>query len=134
MIRKRVLLFAALSLTAAIAAGYLIVRVGSLTGAAGEQRHNRTLEQIGLIVEAKDLNFGETWETRDFPWQLRLRNRGNHLLRILSVRSSCSCLSVSPSSLTLPPGQKVSLKLKLDLRPGTSGKCDADRYFDFSRP
>jgi hypothetical protein len=61
------------------------------------------------------LDFGEVWEDSQFIWPLKIENRTAEVAIFDEFKLSCSCLSVSPASLTIPPGGTQELQLTIDL-------------------
>ncbi|MCI0684463.1 MAG: hypothetical protein L0Y71_20315 [Gemmataceae bacterium] len=69
----------------------------------------------GLVVDAKELDFGEAWEDRAFPWKFAIRNSTDKDVKIIRFWSGCSCVSVTPELVTIPAGGNAHVALVLDL-------------------
>lgn len=72
--------------------------------------------QSGLVADPLRLNFGEVWENARFEWDVPLTNIADHDIEITKFSSSCDCSAIKPESLLLRMGEKVDVKLTLDLR------------------
>ena len=70
----------------------------------------------GLIVDEKELDFGEAWEDRAFPWKFTIHNPTAADVTINKFWNSCSCAAVKPESVTIPAGGQATVGLALDLR------------------
>ncbi len=69
----------------------------------------------GLVLDAKYLNFGEVWENEHFTWRLPVENRGETTVEVESFSKSCACLSVEPQCFVLKPGERLELRLEINL-------------------
>lgn len=69
----------------------------------------------GLRIPADRLHFGQTWQNISFPWDLPIENPGTERIVIERFSTSCQCLSLEPTTLTLAPGERATLRLSLDL-------------------
>src|SRR5207302_10368849 len=67
------------------------------------------------IVPEDKLNVGEVWETKDFHWTLPVENKSRDTIEIVAFHSSCNCLSIEPSHVSIGPGQAIDVQLKIDL-------------------
>jgi hypothetical protein len=67
-----------------------------------------------LMVEAKDLDFGEVWERDQLVWRIPLKNGSLEPVDVLGFTTSCSCLKIEPHSFTLAPGECVVLNVTVD--------------------
>lgn len=91
----------------------------------------------GLVVKEQDLDFGEVWENKAFPWKFTIHNPTAEDIAIREFSSSCSCLVVEPKFVIVPARGKAEITVKLDLRmaffqvDGAAG--DAERL-PFKRP
>jgi hypothetical protein len=74
-------------------------------------------------------NFGEAWEDQRFVWKLPLTNTSPEPVRVLDVRTSCTCVSAEPRSFALQPGATRELTLVLDLTPRAIEKAGTVRPF-----
>lgn len=90
----------------------------------GHTRLVAPLSGEGLRIEEKYLAFGTAVAQRDFVWKLPLENRSEYPIEIAGFERSCGCASVSPSMLTVEPGETRWLMLNLNL--------DARKDFLFS--
>lgn len=70
----------------------------------------------GLVVDQKELDFGEEWEDRAFPWKFTIHNPTSKDVTIAEFWTTCSCASVKPESLTISAGGKAVVNAMLDLR------------------
>ena len=66
-------------------------------------------------VSPSALNLGDIWAADNFRWQLPVKNTSENSVEISELAMSCACLSVSPSTMTLPPGAEGEFLLKFDL-------------------
>ncbi|MCI0641836.1 MAG: DUF1573 domain-containing protein [Gemmataceae bacterium] len=93
-----------------------ILLLGTIAAAAfwlsERSKHRPTV----LVVDAKELNFGETWETKDFHWKIKITNVSEKALKIREFGASCACVVCEPKSLSLAPAESAEVKLNLDLR------------------
>jgi hypothetical protein len=71
--------------------------------------------RAGLWVNPDGLDIGEVWEAKDFLWTLPIVNHTDEDIQIINFTTSCSCLSISPSSLNVPAGQTANVSLTIDL-------------------
>ncbi len=69
----------------------------------------------GLVVDEKELDFGEVWEDRAFPWKFTIRNSTAKDVEIKKFSTSCGCAKVQPQSITVPAHSNVEVRLTLDL-------------------
>lgn len=74
----------------------------------------RTLNN-GLVAPEESLDFGDVWESNSFHWTFPIENRTDKQVKILRLATSCSCVSVSPQSMTLKAEEKADIHLILDL-------------------
>lgn len=75
---------------------------------------------VGLVVSANDLDVGEVWEQGEFQRNLTIRNTTEKEVTIDGFSSSCGCLSIEPSSLTIPSGKEAEVRATLNLTLGDS--------------
>lgn len=68
-----------------------------------------------LVVDADKLDFGETWDNRDFRWVLPIRNTSSQVVEISDFGTSCDCTKVSPRSLSIPAGATVAVEMQFNL-------------------
>lgn len=69
----------------------------------------------GLAVQAAALDLGEVWEQRDYVCNLPIRNRIGQDVNVAEFAVSCQCLVVEPRTITIPPGETVTVRLTLNL-------------------
>jgi hypothetical protein len=69
----------------------------------------------GLAVDPVALDFGETWETGNFPWTLPIENRTSSEIEIEGFVPSCACMNIEPPTLTLQPHRATPVRLQLNL-------------------
>jgi len=81
----------------------------------GNSRLIAPLTGDGLRIEQKYLNFGTAVAQSDFVWKLPLENCSEYPIEIAGFERSCGCASISPSMLTVAPGETRWLLLKLNL-------------------
>lgn len=96
-----------LGILAVSAAGWHLARI----------RARAHRDRPGLRVASEYLNIGEPWAQADFPWTLPVENCSCECIRINEFRVWCGCIAVEPTCVSIPPGQSVELRLRLDLRP-----------------
>jgi hypothetical protein len=87
--------------------------------------------EAGLRVPPEQLNFGEVYETSEFNLPLCIENLRDKEVEIAEFASSCNCTAVAPKSLTIPPGQKRTISLSLDLT-SERNKVPAGKLHDFA--
>ena len=71
-----------------------------------------------LVVDKQHLSFGEIWESKDYPWEVVVKNVASHEVEIINIATSCTCVSATPKQFAIPAGQNTTLYLKLDLTKG----------------
>jgi hypothetical protein len=104
--RKRLSILVGIVLAAAAGAGaYWVTSAPHRVRPASEK----------LSVEAEHLNFGETWENREFAWTIPIQNRSREAVEILDFQRTCNCAAVEPPSLVVPAGETVPVRFVLDL-------------------
>lgn len=118
----RLFLLAVAVSSGAGALGLLILGPTSSSPAKLEAAGQRPEHRLTI----SSLNFGETWETTSFPWQVQLRNDGTEEVAA-SLAASCRCTSVSPAQLVLAPGEQQNVNLAFDLTSGD--QRSAERQF-----
>jgi hypothetical protein len=102
-------------------------------GGADPDKAPEQVELESLVVQAKDLNFGEVWEDSQFKWILHVNNPTAKDVQIDRFFSSCSCLNGVPKSLLIPAGQCRDVELTVDLTEKPSEKPLGERWaFQFS--
>jgi len=67
-----------------------------------------------LVLEKKMIDFGNVEEGKVVEGTIGFTNKGNGVLEIINVRTSCGCTAAILSSRKLNPGEKGSLKIELD--------------------
>src|SRR5260370_32367708 len=55
----------------------------------------------GLVVEQKDLDLGDVWESDNFAHTLLIKNPTQEAITIEGFASSCNCVSVTPPTVRL---------------------------------
>jgi hypothetical protein len=83
----------------------------------------------GLAIADQYLGFGETWETKTFPWALRIENHNPNTVEIVRFVTSCDCVLVEPSALVIPSGEDAEVKMTLDLQRKILGGNEGVRDF-----
>jgi len=68
-----------------------------------------------LVVSQSALEMGDVWAQRDFRWTLPIHNTTAGDIEIVEFRTSCGCMVIEPSKLTVPGGQCVVACVQLDL-------------------
>lgn len=76
---------------------------------------NEDSGKLPLVVEETDLDFGEVWETKTFPWKVKIQNVSASPVGIKRFLSTCACALIKPESLVIPPGGEGQIELILDL-------------------
>ncbi len=109
MTRRNIAIIVVLSAVAAATGGTIAGRWNS------PKREVAPELQPALFIDAKNLDFGDVWETDKFEWQLNVENRGAGVVEVIGLSGSCSCLSIEPNSFTLPSGGTQTLRLTIDL-------------------
>ncbi len=79
----------------------------------------------GLTVDAARLDLGSVWARKDLVWKLPIHNPTEQLVRIVDLRSSCSCTAVAPRELTIPAGATQEVQLTLDVTPASGEASSA---------
>jgi hypothetical protein len=92
----------------------LLVIVIAAAGSFWLASHN-PLPAAVLRVPDSDLNFGEVYEQRSFLWALPMQNPTHVPIHISSFKVSCNCTSVTPSAITISPGETAKVSLVIDL-------------------
>jgi hypothetical protein len=114
-----------LALTVVVVVAVTVVGVfrGSRSSRSSTESH---LSDSGLVVAPDTLNFGEVWEDSKFTWGLPILNPSQYDAQVEEFRTSCTCSSAEPRSLTIPAGETRVLKLTLDLTAARSKVPDAE--------
>lgn len=60
-------------------------------------------------------HFGTVWESDQFIYVLPIVNEDDQPITVEDVRLSCSCMSVVPNTFTLSPGERIELRVRIDL-------------------
>ncbi|MCI0739998.1 MAG: DUF1573 domain-containing protein [Gemmataceae bacterium] len=68
-----------------------------------------------LVVESKELDFGEVWEDSAFSWKFMVHNPTPKEINIVRFHPSCNCLAISPNSARIAPKATTQITVKLDL-------------------
>lgn len=69
-----------------------------------------------LVVPANELDVGDVWEQGAFQHKLTIQNTTAKNIVIDGFRSTCGCVSVEPSALKIPSGQKADVLVTLNLK------------------
>lgn len=69
-----------------------------------------------LVISASDIDVGEVWEQEAFRCKLTMQNTTENNVAIDGFRSSCGCVSIEPSALTIPSKQKAEVLVTLNLK------------------
>jgi len=90
----------------------------------------------GLVVEPARLDFGSVWASKGFTWSLPIHNPTEQLIKVVDLRSSCSCTSISPRELSIPAGATKQVQLTLDLTPaaGEQASSRSNRFYVLVTP
>ncbi|MCI0704050.1 MAG: DUF1573 domain-containing protein [Planctomycetia bacterium] len=129
MRKTQVILLFVVAGCAAVVAGTLAARWSSWFGT--QSAPPPPVAQPDLVIDPQYLNFGEVWETDQFEWTLTVENRGSDTSTVTGLHGSCTCMSVTPSQFTLPPGQKQHVQVVLNLR-SRSSQTDVPTQDDFA--
>ena len=95
-------------------AGFLIMML-VVTGCDGKDTSSRGEDVPILVVSPEELDFGSVFARDQFPWKLHIRNPGSQTVEVIDLRPSCGCTKVTPTSLTISPGETREVQLTLDL-------------------
>jgi hypothetical protein len=68
----------------------------------------------GLVVADHNLQFGEVWENGVFEWKITIENPTQNDVAIDSIATSCSCLSLEPTTLVIHAGRHADVQLKIN--------------------
>jgi hypothetical protein len=79
--------------------------------------HVNTLRSAnsGVIVNEKELDFGEAWESPTFPLKFTIQNPTGKDITIKQFWVSCSCISISPESVTVSAFANAQIAVALNL-------------------
>ena len=80
-----------------------------------QSKNDTSSKMPSLWVEGDNLNFGEVQESDSFRWKIPIKNISPKAIKVSRIIASCSCTSISPSSFVLAPGQKIDLKINMNL-------------------
>lgn len=69
-----------------------------------------------LLVDARQLDFGDAWETEKFVWRLGVHNPGPDPARVTTLSAGCGCVASDSVSETISPGQSRDIPFEVDLR------------------
>jgi hypothetical protein len=105
----------------------LLVGVAACGAAAYWMAGGRPKINHGLVVPENELNFGEAWENRAFPWRLTISNVTKQDIFIKDFATSCNCLSIDPPSLLVASGATAELRLTFNLALAPSTDDDSTR-------
>ena len=81
----------------------------------------------GLVVDEKELDFGEAWEAPAFPWKFTIQNPTTKDVDVKSFWSSCWCAKAEPTSIIIPARGNAQLSFVLDLSAAFSGKQNSNQ-------
>ena|GEM_PF-5896647 len=107
----------------------ILAAAGCFTYWFGFAREILPPPNAGLVVEAKELDFGEAWEVQEFPWRLTIHNPTGKDVKIDDWFHTCNCVSIEPKTLRILPGEIATAKLTLNLlddSPSAEGKLRRD--------
>lgn len=93
----------------------LVAIAASLIGMAAATLRRSASPPAALFVAPEFLDFGEVWVGEAFQLEIPIRNVSKEIIRIQGFDTSCACTSVSPQSLSLPPGHEQSILVTVDL-------------------
>lgn len=80
---------------------------------------SRTREPLRdeLFVRSEQLDFGSAIATKGFTWELELENTTDKEIEIKRFDPTCRCTKVEPAKLSIPPHERRTVRLHLDLLP-----------------
>lgn len=107
------------------------VFVATIAVGFGVMSYRSGSQEIGtpLEIAPSKLSFGEAWARDGYQWSLPICNRGERIVRVLDVRTSCSCAgTVDPRSFVLRPGETKVVQLTLDLTSSVKEKGTQGKY------
>ena len=89
---------------------------------------SHTTEHLALETEPDRVSFGVLRPGRQAVGSLKLSNSSSQQVRVERIQTSCPRVSVTPSSMTLGPGETVTLAVTFDPRhyPDFRGRLSAD--------
>lgn len=107
-------------------AGGLVVHQASLSGKpvlGGSESLDR------LDIDPAKLDFGSVDVQENFSWVLPIRNGSAEAIQLKNIHASCRCTKVSPTEARIPPGEVLTVRLQLDLRPQPGAGSSLTREF-----
>lgn len=72
-----------------------------------------------LFVAEPEIDFGQARTGEVLEKEFVLENRGNETLKIRDIKTSCGCTAPDNASMTIPAGERKTLKIVLDLKDKT---------------
>lgn len=107
--------------------GFLVYRA---SGRVSDQDTPPTSPREELVVvAAKDLSFGEVWETSKFQFTVPITNKLDSDVIVDDISGSCNCSKVEPKSMTIPAGQTRDVKFTIDLARNSGADTATIRDF-----
>jgi hypothetical protein len=79
-----------------------------------------------LFVDPKDLELSDLWYQDQVHFDFTICNRSDKKINIRDFRTSCSCTSVEPHSVTIPA--RSSKLLQCTWKPANTGPSPIDRF------
>ncbi len=107
-------------------AGFLIMML-VVTGCDGKNTSSRGEDVPILVVSPEELDFGSVFARDQFPWKLHIKNPGSQTVEVIDLRPSCGCTKVTPTSLTISPGETREVQLTLDLTKVRAERAEPQR-------
>ncbi len=81
-------------------------------------------EGSSLVADPTALELGEVWESDAHRVEVPLTNKGETTITISRFATTCSCSSVEPTSIEIPPGETRRVVMALDLQPSSREEAD----------
>lgn len=72
-----------------------------------------------LSAEPAVVNFGEVMQQRVLEAKIKLTNKGNEPISILSITTSCECTVATSADAMIAPGKDTTLTIKSETRDQT---------------
>ena len=72
-----------------------------------------------LVIPADHLNFGTTYAQTSFPLDLPITNVSGEDVTIDDIKTSCTCTTLYPRTMTIRPGVTKEIHVVLDLTPNS---------------
>jgi hypothetical protein len=82
----------------------------------GDRADERRMREADpLVISDEDLAIGELWETAKHSHHVKVVNRSNGRITVLSVTATCDCLQIAPSEdVEIAPGGSLAVQLTLN--------------------